>query len=245
MVAATLVIPLMAKRSTVSLPALAAEKKSAVVVLDPGHNGGNGSHPKEINRIVDIGTKKKACNTVGASTASGFTEHEYNFDLAKRVKRELEALGIAVLMTRTSDDGVGPCIHARAAIANNAKAAALVAIHADGGPPKGRGFFVIKPALVKGLTDSTVGPSAVLADSLVAAIRLGTDMPLSTYVGRSGLLTSSDYGTLNLAKVATVILETGNMRNKTDAALLESDAWRDKMAKSIAVGLSAFVLRTS
>ncbi|NUT42638.1 MAG: N-acetylmuramoyl-L-alanine amidase, partial [Thermoactinospora sp.] len=33
------------------------------VVIDPGHNGGNASHPEEINRPVDIITGTKPCNT--------------------------------------------------------------------------------------------------------------------------------------------------------------------------------------
>ena len=209
-------------------------------MIDPGHNGRNAANARKINRLVDIGTKKKACNTVGASTNAGLSEASYNFDLSLRVKRALEQAGVRVVLTRLDNDGWGPCIDERAAIANRAGAAAMVSIHADGGPPNGRGFFVITPRLVRGLTDATVAPSRRLAESLRASITAGAVMPTSTYFGSHGLATSDQYGTLNLAKVPTAILETGNMRNTTDAKLLASDAWRDQMAEAIAAGIVAF-----
>ena len=35
-----------------------------VIAIDPGHNGGNSSHPKQVNRKVWIGNAWKVCNTV-------------------------------------------------------------------------------------------------------------------------------------------------------------------------------------
>jgi N-acetylmuramoyl-L-alanine amidase len=212
-----------------------------VVVIDPGHNGRNAAHAKDINRLVDIGTKKKACNTVGTSTKSGLVEAAYNFDLGLRVKRALERRGIEVILTRTDNTGWGPCIDERAAVANRAGAAAIVSIHADGGPPNGRGFFLITPRLVRGLTDDTTAPSRQLAERVRASVVASGVMPTSSYFGSAGLATSDQYGTLNLAKVPTAILETGNMRNATDAALLETEAWRTRMADAIADGIAAFV----
>ena len=44
-----------------------------VVVLDPGHNGGNATHIAEISRKVWIGTRWRPCNQVGAATAEDDT----------------------------------------------------------------------------------------------------------------------------------------------------------------------------
>jgi N-acetylmuramoyl-L-alanine amidase len=45
------------------------------VLLDPGHNGANATHPKRINRQVDIGQgMRKACDTTGTATRSGYAE---------------------------------------------------------------------------------------------------------------------------------------------------------------------------
>src|SRR5688572_13592749 len=40
-----------------------------VVVLDPGHNGGNADAPEEIARPVPAGGFTKPCNTTGTATS--------------------------------------------------------------------------------------------------------------------------------------------------------------------------------
>ena len=84
-----------------------------VIALDPGHNGGNASHPTAIHRKVFVGNGWKACNTVGTTTRSGYAEHRVTFNVAKRVKARLEALGATVFLTRNTDRGVGPCVNVR------------------------------------------------------------------------------------------------------------------------------------
>ena len=97
----------------------------AVVVLDPGHNGGGTA--AELNRQVPNGRGgTKACNTSGTSSNTGYPEHEFTFDVANRVRDLLTLRGVQVIMTRNSDDGVGPCVDERAAIGNRANAAAVV-----------------------------------------------------------------------------------------------------------------------
>ena len=66
-------------------------------------------------------------------------------------------------------------------------------------------------------------------------------MPYSTYAGKAGLDVRSDLGGLNLSDVPKVFVETGNMRNPTDAALLSSPAFREREARALAVGLARFV----
>ena len=66
-------------------------------------------------------------------------------------------------------------------------------------------------------------------------------MPEATYVGTNGLDVRSDLGGLNLSDVPKVFIETGNMRNSTDAALLESARFRQRAALAIARGLNAFL----
>ena len=50
------------------------------MVLDPGHNGGDASHPHEVNKLVYAGFgRSKACNTTGTETNAGFAEHRLNW----------------------------------------------------------------------------------------------------------------------------------------------------------------------
>jgi len=211
------------------------------IVIDPGHNGGNASHPAEINRIVDAVTLRKPCDTVGAETASGYGESAFNLDVSLRLRALLELAGARVVMTRSDNNGVGPCITDRAAIGNAAHADAAISIHADGGPAGGRGFHVIEPVLIAGHTEAIVGPSRRLALDVRDGYGTGSGMPRSTYAGHDGLDDRNDLGGLNLSTVPKVFIECGNLRNPTDAGMLESPAFRQRAAEALAAGLSGFL----
>jgi N-acetylmuramoyl-L-alanine amidase len=224
---------------------LAAESPRRVeaktIVIDPGHNGGNERHAAEIGRLVDAGTLWKPCDTTGTQTADGYTEAAYTLDLARRLARILRERGARVVLTRTTNSGWGPCITTRAAIGNRARAAAALSLHADGGPAGGRGFHVIYPPPLRGLTDDIAAPSYRLALAVRSAYRAGTGMPYATYVGDRGLVARSDLGGLNLSDVPKVFVETGNMRNARDATLLASAPFRNRAARALADGLGAFL----
>jgi N-acetylmuramoyl-L-alanine amidase len=212
-----------------------------VVAIDPGHNGGNYLHAAQIDRLVDAGTLWKPCDTTGTATADGYTEAAYNLDVALRLARILRAGGARVVLTRSTNDGWGPCITERAAIGNRAHADAAISIHADGGPAGGRGFHVIYPPPIAHLTDDIAAASRRLALAVRAAFRAGTGEPYATYVGRDGLDVRSDLGGLNLSDVPKVFVETGNMRNPDDARRLESPAYRQREAAALARGLERFL----
>jgi N-acetylmuramoyl-L-alanine amidase len=212
-----------------------------VVVIDPGHNGANWDHPQVINRLVNVITEVKPCDTTGTQTDAGYTEHAFAFSVAVRLARLLRALGARVVLTRHSDTGVGPCITQRAAIGNRAHADAAISIHADGGPPSGYGFDVIEPGLVPGYTNAIVGPSARLAAAIRSAYHRITGEPYATYAGHDGIDVRTDLGGLNLSKVPKVFIECGNMRNASDAAKLSSPAFQRRVAAGLAAGLAAFL----
>jgi N-acetylmuramoyl-L-alanine amidase len=146
-----------------------------------------------------------------------------------------------VVLTRNTDSGVGPCVDERAAIGNAAHADAAVSIHADGGPVGGRGFTVIEPLVVHPYNDAIVAPSAVLGGDVVTAYQAATGLPTSTYQGSGGVDRRNDLGGLNLSTVPKVLIETANMQNPTDAALLEDPSFRQQVAEGIAAGIEAFL----
>ncbi|MEU8345086.1 N-acetylmuramoyl-L-alanine amidase [Spirillospora sp. NPDC048832] len=210
-----------------------------VIVLDPGHNGANASHPEVINKQVFVGNGRKPCNTVGTSTAKGFPEHAFTWDVANRLAKRLRDEGAKVTLTRKNDTGVGPCITERAAIANRLHADAALSIHADGAAPSGHGFHVIVPAPVgenKGIVDA----SRRLGLDIRDAFRAGTGLPFATYVGKDGLDRRDDLGGLNLSTVPAAFIECGNMANPGDAAKMSSAAFRQRMADALANGFSMY-----
>jgi N-acetylmuramoyl-L-alanine amidase len=221
---------------------LAGSLTGKVVVIDPGHNGANFKHPSYINHLVPAGPHQKACDTTGTSTNSGYAEHAYTFDVATRLAKILRARGATVVLTRTNDRGVGPCINQRAAIGNTAHADAAISIHGDGAPAKKRGFHVILPGLLRGYTDKIVKPSRQLGYDVRNAFKAGTGEPYANYLGKSGIDVRTDLGGLNLSKVPKVFIECGNMRNATDASRMKSAAWRQQAAQALANGLANYLI---
>jgi N-acetylmuramoyl-L-alanine amidase len=226
--------------TTTTAPAPSAPLAGVTIVLDPGHNGMNWAHPDEINALVDIGTITKACNTTGTASADGYPEATFTWELALLTRARLEELGATVVLTRQDNEGWGPCITERAAIGNRNEAAAVVSIHADGGPESGRGFHVIYPKVVAGLTDDIAVESQRLATAIRSAV-MTTEMPIADYIGENGFSVRDDLGGLTLSDVPVVFLEAGNMKNATDAALLEDPDFQASLADALVAGLVGFL----
>ena len=216
-----------------------------VIALDPGHNGANWSHPAIINRLVNVLTEWKACDTAGAQTDAGYPEHAFTFDVARRLARLLRAEGATVVLTRHNDHGVGPCVTRRAAIGNRAHADAAISIHADGGPP---------PEPVRG---DLPGPDRR------GAGRPGHRAVRQARRGHQERLPPDRQGTLlRLRRHARTrrahrpgrteplyraqgLHRVGNMRNAADAARLTSPRFRERIAVALAAGFTAFLNRHS
>jgi len=211
-----------------------------VIVIDPGHDGGNGAHPRDINRKVDAGGFQKECDTTGTETDDGYTESRFNLQVAQQVADKLRQAGATVVLTRSSDADWGPCIDQRAAIGNQAHADVAVSVHADGGPVGGRGFHVIYPPDA-GRT-AAIGPdSKRLAVDLRDSYEAATGLPRSSYLGTDGLDVRTDLGGLNLSTVPKAFIECGNMRNPVEARLLVTDAFQTRVATGIFEGLSRYL----
>jgi len=209
-------------------------------VLDPGHNGANAAHPSEINRPVPAGRgRTKACNTTGTATNAGYPEHAFTWDVAVRVRDLLAAKGIQVVMTRQDDNGVGPCVDQRAAVGNQAAAAAVVSIHADGSTnASAHGFHIAYSA--PPLNEAQGEPSTRLATTVRDAM-VSAGFPISTYIGANGLSPRDDLGGLNLSERPAALVECGNMRNTAEAAAFTSPDGRQSYAAAIAAGILAYL----
>jgi N-acetylmuramoyl-L-alanine amidase len=220
--------------------------EGVTISVDPGHNGGNFSDPEAIDRLVPAGANgtMKPCNTTGTATDDGsLTEAQFNWDVAQDVVPRLEHLGATVVLTRHSNDGVGPCVDERAEIANRAHAAVALSIHADGNLSEGaHGFDVIHPATAEMVAPEMAGPSLRLAQAERNAL-VAAGIPPANYVGSEGLDERSDLAGLNLAKVPAVLVELGNMREPGDAARLEDPAYRNELADALATGIVSFLHR--
>jgi N-acetylmuramoyl-L-alanine amidase len=207
-----------------------------IVFLDPGHNGANDA---SLTKQVPTGRGgTKDCQTTGTSTDNGFPEHTFNWDTVLLIRQALTQLGVRTAMSRGNDDQVGPCVDERAAMANALQPNAVVSIHADGGPPTGRGFHVNYSA--PPLNAAQAGPSVQFARIMRDQIA-GSGIPPATYIGTDGLYGRADLAGLNLAQYPSILVELGNMKNPIDSTLMQSDDGRQKYAQAVVKGIVAFL----
>jgi len=186
------------------------------------------------------GREMEHCNTTGTATDSGYTEARYNWNVASYLRADLQAEGARVVMTRHSNTGVGPCVNERAHIIDASGANVAIDIHADGGPAGGRGFAILEP-VGDGTNDKIITPSQQFGHVLLHSFQTVTGMPTSTYDGTGGIVFRDDLAGLNLTTVPEVLIETGNMRNATDAAMITNPAWQQLAAKAIAQAITHYL----
>ena len=135
---------------------------------------------------------------------------------------------------------MGPCVDQRAQILNAGGSDVAIDIHADGGPVDGRGFAVLEP-VADGPNDGVISSSAAFGQVVQQRFLAVTGMPISTYDGTDGIALRSDLAGLNLATEPKVLIECGNMRNATDAALLVSPGFQQRAALALALAITDFL----
>jgi N-acetylmuramoyl-L-alanine amidase len=223
-------------------PAAAVKPLAGKIVgIDPGHNGGNFTDASYVDQQVWNGREWEACDTTGTETDAGFTEAQFNFDVARYLRADLRRDGASVVMTRASNDGVGPCVDRRSEIINAGHANVAVDIHADGGPAWGRGFTILEPIGV-GPNDAVIATSQRLGAELRQAFLTDVpEMPESTYNGGQSIMQRDDLAGLNLTSVPKVLIECANMRNATDAQMLVTASFQQQVARAIEAAIIRFL----
>src|SRR5271154_81450 len=66
----------------VAPPAAKLPLSGRVITVDPGHNGGNFTHPQQIARLVNDGNGEKECDTTGTAAPDGYREADFNWSVA-------------------------------------------------------------------------------------------------------------------------------------------------------------------
>lgn len=226
--------------SVIARPARGKPLAGKVVGIDPGHNGRNYSDPSFINHDIWNGREDETCDTTGTETDGGYTEALFNWNVANYLRADLRQEGARVVLTRSSNEGVGPCVTTRSQIINRAHANVAVDIHADGGPPDGRGFTILEP-VADGTNSHVIVASDRFARVLRGRFKAVTGMPESTYDGIDALQPRDNLAGLNLTTVPKVLIECGNMRNATDATLLVTPAFQRRAAQAMAQAITKFL----
>lgn len=216
-------------------PLATAERTGAtgyIVCLDPGHQATGNSAQEPVGPGATETKDKVSSGATGVTT--GQFEYAYALDLALKVKERLEAYGITVVMTRTTNN-VDISNAQRAAVANEAGADLFVRIHADSNVNADlSGISTLYPG-----GNSWV--AAIAGESLTAATLIQQEMVASTGAKDRGLTERSDLSGFNYAEVPSVLVETGFMSNPAEDKLLASEEYQNKLADGITRGILAYL----
>lgn len=205
-----------------------------VVAIDPGHQA---KANYELEPIGPGATTKKAKVSSGtASRTTGTPESEVTLAVGLKLRDALEALGVRVVTTRTTQDVDVPNSR-RAMIANEAHADLAVRLHCNGGDPSAHGLFTLYPASIEGWTDDIAVPSKEAATILQRAAIAATGAQ------DRGLQERGDLTGFNWSDVPIVLVEMGFMTNPDEDRLLRSEAYQDKIVQGLVDGIVEF-LRT-
>lgn len=214
------------------------------VVLDAGHQLGNGRFVDEIAHSVPAGGgRTKACNTTGTASDDGYPEATFAFSVTEELAARLRALGASVVLTRSRNEiGLwGPCVDERGragnALPGGGRADLKLSVHGDGCLGCGPGFHV----LVTG-PDHPVGEAShAFAGDLRAAL-LAAGLERAAYTGEGvGLVERDDLATLNLSRMPAAMVELGNMRDPADAAWMQDGRGRARIAEALAAAVVAYL----
>lgn len=170
------------------------------VVLDPGHGG------------LDP----------GAVAEDGIYEKTLNLRLARQVKNFLEAAGIEVVLTR-STDGACPALIERAVIANEKSADLFVSLHANSDlHPSCEGIeLYYYPGSCQGEAIARITKRVIDDKGTLASCRVKP----------------SSYLVLEKTAMPAVLVEAGYLSNATERMRLLDAFYRRQLAQAVAEGI--------
>ena len=204
-----------------------------VVVIDPGHQ----SKVNTSTEPVGPGSSERKIKVSGgtAGVATGMPESELVLTVSLKLRESLEAYGIEVVMTRTTQN-VDISNVERAQIANDAGADLFVRVHADGSEDGSMsGIHVLYPASIAGWTDD------IAKASKEAAVLAQKELIAATGARDRGIDARSDMTGFNWSDVPVILPEIGFMTNAAEDRLLATAAYQDKIVAGLTRAILAFL----
>ncbi len=203
-----------------------------LVVIDPGHQQKANLNLEPIGPGATTQKYKVTDGTTGVVTKK--REAVLVLEMAFLLKEKLEAKGIQVLMTRTSQD-VDISNKERATFANNHKANLFLRLHADGSEnPNESGFAVLTPA------EGSPYTKEIYAESLQISQMIVNKMRENQQVKVNGIKFRDDLSGFNWSKVPGVLLELGFMSNHEEDKKLSDPQYVNSLLQSVTDSVDAY-----
>lgn len=196
-----------------------------LVVIDPGHQQKADLNLEPIGPGATTQKYKVTDGTTGVVTKK--REAVLVLEMAFVLKEKLEAKGIQVLMTRTSQD-VDISNKERATFANDHKANLFLRLHVDGSEnPNQSGFAVLTPAEGSPYTKEIYAESLQISQTIVNKMRENQQVKIN------GIKFRDDLSGFNWAKVPGVLLELGFMSNPEEDKKLSDPQYVNSLLQSV------------
>ena len=205
------------ERQNADLPCPAASRwheQPPLVIVDAGHGGHD-----------------------GGAVANGVIEKNLALDIARRLKRELEAAGLRVRTTRDGD--VFLPLEDRAAFAAKHGAAAFVSVHlnTDGEGSDAEGIETYYAQAAPLMSRQLATKPAGSADFAAVVQRMTCMLTKAQNRGAK----ARSYAVVAQAVCPAVLVECGFITSETESVRLKRESYRDQVASGIAQGVALFL----
>ncbi|HFI0246396.1 TPA: GBS Bsp-like repeat-containing protein, partial [Streptococcus suis] len=210
--------------TSVDLPAGAysqrSPQRSFTVYIDPGHGGADS----------------------GASYG-GVHEKTLAMNVANKLKVNLLALGINVLMTRTADYNVD-FVTERSRMANSSNADLFISLHFNAtgaGTTRAKGietyWYQSNPSYPSKINQAYHNDPTRLAESQTLANQVQASLIKETGAYNRGVKRET-FAVLRETKIPAVLVEMGFMDNPSELQVIKQDSYQTKLAKALAQGIA-------
>lgn len=204
-----------------------------VICVDPGHQ-----QKVDLTREAEApGSDVMKIKNPGGATGvkTGVPEYELNLAVALKLRGMLQARGVTVVMTRADNGGNISNIQ-RAQMADDCHADLFVRLHADS----------TDSASVHGATMLIPGGQFIRDAALLRESRRAGGYLLDSYIAATGAKNRgfserSDMTGFNWCTRPMVLVEMGFLSNPDEDALMQTDAYRQKMAQGLADGICRYL----
>lgn len=203
-----------------------------LIAIDAGHQQYGNSEQEPVGPGATETKAKVAGGTRGAT--SGLAEYELTLQVALKLQAELERRGYTVLMIRTTND-VDISNAERAQMANDAGAAALIRIHANGSTDTS-----VNGAMTICQTASNVYNGGLYEQSKALSTDVLDGLTAATGCRREYVWETDSMSGINWAQVPVTIVEMGYMTNPDEDLKMASDDYQNRLATGIANGIDQY-----
>ncbi len=213
-------------------PQPAAAGGGRVIVLDPGHTALADSEKEPVGPGASELKLKDTGGTHGVAT--GILERDLVLKICMDLRTELQNRGYTVILTHETNNLKLSCSE-RAAVANQAGAAAFIRVHADG----------VNDGSVRGASAICITPGNPYTSSTYTLSRRLSDCVLGAYCEATGFRNRgvSETDTMsgnNWSQVPTTLVEMGFMTNAEEDRLMNDPGFQAGMVRGLADGIDRY-----